>query len=196
MALSSFRWLGSPTLRTWLAASLCSGGLLLACGQLQGQDDPDDDIGDDDAAPDARRPDGGPGRTDGGRRPADAGPDADDEDPYTEPECPNPPDPIYDFTCDPVAQDCQGPDEACMGYVDYPSSNCDAERYGSYCVPAGTGTQGDPCGYEGECAAGYWCLITGAGTRCARTCDLSAIDPCEDGRICVSTDVSGVGACL
>ena len=168
---------------------------IAACGKLAGQGDDDDDLIGDDDLPN-KRPDGG--RADSGRpgkKPDASRPDADEENPYVEPECPNPPDPIYEFNCDPIAQDC-APDEACMGYVQYPSSRCDAEAYVTFCVPAGSGRQGDSCGGDGECAAGFWCLITGAGTTCAQTCDLAALDPCPDGRICVSTDLNGVGACL
>lgn len=181
----------------WISSVWAITAVLLAataCGRVYDVDTSDDDTAGDDDSPSGD--DDSPSSSSSGRpaRPRDAGADARND--YVEPDCGDVPEPITRYECDPFDPSSCGEGASCEGYVAYPSDRCDPETYITYCSIAGTGTQGDPCGGLDEgCAAGFWCLITGAGTTCARTCDLAAADPCDDGMICVSTDVSGVGAC-
>ncbi len=169
-------------------------GALVACGQIASP--PVD--GDGDEQPPIGRPGRDAGRSDGGRdggrgRPDPNTPDARND--YVDPECGDIPPPIEMYDCDPIAQIGCMEDESCSPFVDYPSDPCSSEVYGAMCIPAGTLTQGESCSSQMDCAAGYICLITGAGTTCGRACDLEDQDACSDGLICVSTDVTGIGAC-
>ena len=85
--------------------------------------------------------------------------------------------------------------EGCYPYVQYPSGKCDKEQYGTYCAPAGSGKQGDPCGGE-LCAANHVCVITGVGTQCVQLCPLVGADNCPSGLFCVPIDVEGYGGCF
>ncbi|MCK6590224.1 MAG: hypothetical protein HUU21_24590 [Polyangiaceae bacterium] len=126
----------------------------------------------------------------------DASKDAFDE--YVDPGCPDAPPPIEDFSCDPYNQgngDC-GPGEGCYIYVDYPDEPCGQEVYGAFCIPAGTGTQGDSCTGAQACAAGYCCVVTGSGTQCVKLCPLEGNDDCPPGLVCEPIDVEGFGGCL
>ncbi|MCC6524769.1 MAG: hypothetical protein IT373_19080 [Polyangiaceae bacterium] len=136
--------------------------------------------------------------------PADAPPDgpapADAPSDYVDPGCPDAGPPIQDFQCDAYHQgngDC-APGEACYIYVQYPdpSEPCGQEIYGSFCYPAGSGTQGSPCGGGQDCAAGYVCVITGSGTQCVQLCPLVGNDNCPPGYVCEVIDVEGFGGCL
>lgn len=166
-----------------------------ACGQLHVDAD-DDDTSDVDAS--RRRPRDAGEPTDGSkqdpRRPRDAGKDADDNE-FVDPECPDRPPPVVQYDCDPIRQIGCETGEQCAPIVDYPQDPCEAETYASLCVPAGTLTQDQTCQSQLDCAAGYICLITGAGTTCGRACDLNEPNGCSNGLICVETDVSGIGAC-
>lgn len=185
-----------PSSRHRRAAWLLSLGAfcLVACGQIAA---PPSEGDDDDDGPNGRgRRDGSAGtdsgRPDGGRRPDSGKPDARND--YVDPECGDIPPPLELYDCDPFAQTGCESGEACSPFVEYPSDPCSSETYGAFCVPAGTLTQGESCDSQLDCAAGYLCLITGAGTTCGRVCEINA-DTCTDGLICVSTDVSGIGAC-
>jgi hypothetical protein len=138
--------------------------------------------------------DGGGGTTQpAGGAPNDGGlPD------YDDPGCKDQPPPIEDFTCDPYDQlngDCS-PGEGCYIYVDYPSTPCGQEVYGSFCAAAGTGQQGAPCGGGQDCAPSHVCVITGSGTQCVELCPLSGQDGCPPGLVCEPIDVEGFGGCL
>jgi hypothetical protein len=127
---------------------------------------------------------------------ADAGQDALPD--VTDPPCENPPPPIQDFQCDPYHQnngDCLA-NEGCYIYVQYPEEKCGQEVYGSFCVPAGTGQQGDECFGGNECAAGLDCVVTGSGTQCVTLCPLEGDDHCPPGFVCEPIDVDGFGGCL
>jgi hypothetical protein len=167
--------------------------VLAACdGQIVPEDDPNNPGGGDSGLlPDGARIDAG---RDSGRLPPgrDAGKDAS---PHVDPVCPNPPPPIKDFECDVLAQTGCKPGEGCYPYVEYPGGYCEPERYGSACAPAGTGTQGTPCGDVTTCAPGFVCVITGAGTHCTKNCDLNKSGTCPEGLICQPLDVSGLGVC-
>ncbi len=117
---------------------------------------------------------------------------------YFDPGCPDAPLPVIDNQCDPLAPppgDCmQG--EACYPYVIYPSDPCEAEYYGSMCSEAGTSVQDEPCYGGAECAPGFTCVVSGAGTICVQMCDLHKLGSCPDGRVCEPIDVLGYGGCL
>lgn len=169
---------------------------LASCGgSVRSEADPDPgpnlDAGDD-ALDGATSSDGDVVVRDSGR--------ADAPNEYVEPDCPDaPPDPPY-VECDALAEPgfsgCAG-GEACYPFVIYPQTECGQETYGARCVPAGTGKQGSPCG-EGEngCAAGFVCVISGAGTQCVKLCDIDRIGSCESGLVCSPVDIPGYGGCL
>lgn len=139
----------------------------------------------------------------GGREPAptastgpDAGPDGFDA--WVDPPCENQPPPLEDYACDPYDQgngDCL-PGEACDIFVEYPTEPCGQEIYGSMCLPAGPGEQGDSCGSPLDCAAGFVCVVTGSGTQCVQYCSLTGDSGCPDGLVCEPIDVEGFGGCL
>lgn len=115
---------------------------------------------------------------------------------YVDPGCPDAAPPQPDLQCDPWAAvtGC-GPGEGCYPYVIYPGSVCEQETYGTYCIPAGTGQQGDPCGGE-ACAGGFVCVITGQGNQCVQMCQLQGDDGCPPGLFCLPVDVEGFGGCF
>jgi hypothetical protein len=84
---------------------------------------------------------------------------------------------------------------ACFPYVAYPSTDCEPERFGTRCEPAGEGTQGTPCEAT-PCAAGYLCIASGQGTVCAQLCELPGQSMCAPGLICGSVDIKGYGVCF
>jgi hypothetical protein len=117
---------------------------------------------------------------------------------YVDPGCPDAAAPVFDYACDPFAPppgDCLE-FEACYPYVEYPWDPCEAELYGSFCMPAGTQTQGEPCGSPLDCAAGFVCVVSGAGNQCVRICSLTDPSTCSNGQICEPLDVAGYGGCL
>jgi hypothetical protein len=118
--------------------------------------------------------------------------------PFEEPGCPpvemRPP----TIECDPLgAVSGCAVGESCFPFVDYPSGPCDVERFGTFCVLAGSGTQGESCARE-PCAADHLCVSTGRGTQCARLCSLQAGAPdvCAPGLLCLPIDIEGFGGCL
>lgn len=117
---------------------------------------------------------------------------------FEDPGCPNKPEPIYDYQCDPYNQfdgSCfQG--EGCYIYVQYPTEPCGQEIYGSVCLPAGPGSQGDPCGGPQDCGSGHACVVTGSGTQCVKLCPLQGMSTCPSGFVCEPIDVDGFGGCL
>lgn len=181
----------------WLLGGACVALVVLtalaACGQVAQNpidEDPDAASNGRDAGRDAgrRAPDGG--------GPVDPRPgDRDASNGYVDPECPTPPPPEEIYECDPFAQTGCAAEESCSAFVQYPSSSCDSEVYGAFCIPAGTLGQGEACDSQLDCAAGFMCLITGAGTTCGETCRVDGPNTCANGFVCVATDVAGVGAC-
>lgn len=172
------------------ASSLC----LLACGgSVEGDLDSTlpHDAGDSDPIADA-------GESDAPSAVPDAGDDKDAPD-YVDPSCPDVPiEPPY-LECDPLAPPPSGCSlgEACYPFVIYPQSECGQESYGARCIPEGTGKQGTACGNgENHCAAGFVCVISGAGTQCVKLCALDGIGVCEEGLVCEPIDVAGFGGCL
>jgi hypothetical protein len=55
--------------------------------------------------------------------------------------------------------------------------------------------QGETCSSALDCAGGFICVITGAGTSCAQYCDLGKTGGCPEGYVCEPLDVSGMGVC-
>jgi hypothetical protein len=120
------------------------------------------------------------------------------EPPFVDPGCPPASDLPSINECDPLAAASGCPQgESCFPYVDYPSGPCEVERYGTICLPAGPGTQGDSCANQ-ACAADHICVSTGRGTQCARLCGLELDAPrvCAPGLLCLPIDIEGFGGCL
>jgi hypothetical protein len=118
--------------------------------------------------------------------------------PFIDPGCPPASELPPIDECDPLAavSGCSE-GESCFPYVDYPSGPCEVERYGTTCLPAGPGTQGDSCASQ-ACAADHICVSTGRGTQCARLCGLASDAPrvCAPGLLCLPIDIEGFGGCL
>lgn len=139
-----------------------------------------------DGGPDAH-PDSGP----------DSGPDApwDVESDYYDPGCPDAAPPPVTEECDSFAKPTTCPGgEGCYPFVQYPSGPCQQELYGTVCRAVGIGHQGDPCG-GGDCAAGFVCVVTGAGDQCVQLCHLGGAKDCPSGLVCVPIDSNGYGGC-
>jgi hypothetical protein len=175
-----------PTALAWLASSGCGSDVTLRPGHEGG--------GGSSAAGD----EGGGGRAiaPSASSGQDAGPDGFDA--WVDPPCDDQPPPIEDFACDPYDQgngDCSVGD-ACDIFVEYPAEPCGQEVYGSVCVPAGPGQQGDPCAGPLDCGAGFVCVVTGFGTQCVQYCSLTGESGCPAGMVCEPIDVEGFGGCL
>ena len=158
-----------------------------ACGgSLEGGDDVS-------LVVDAGGDDGGV-RRDGGRhpRPDDGG---DDDADYVDPSCGDASVAPPTNECDARTQTGCALGEGCYPFVSYPSGPCEQEQYGTACAPAGSGRQGDTCGGIEECAPGYVCVITGAGTACTKLCDLGQPGSCPEGEVCEPIDVAGYATC-
>ncbi|HKY40455.1 MAG TPA: hypothetical protein VJN18_31190 [Polyangiaceae bacterium] len=87
----------------------------------------------------------------------------------------------------------------CYPFVEHPDGRgCDAQVYGTICLPGGVGTQGVVCGDDtGDiCAPGFVCVVGQlAGKRCAALCDPVGENTCTGGLICGDLDVAGFGVC-
>jgi hypothetical protein len=107
--------------------------------------------------------------------------------------------PPPELACDPFAAGDCGPGQGCYPFVDHPEgSGCDQQRYGTVCLPAGSGTQGQLCGETASdwCAPGFVCVVgQRAGKRCAALCELGTANKCSGGLICGDLDVAGFGVC-
>jgi|HubBroStandDraft_6_1064221.scaffolds.fasta_scaffold381149_2 hypothetical protein len=117
---------------------------------------------------------------------------------YTDPGCPDAGPKTTMFTCDAYHQDdgeC-APGQGCYVFVEYPTTPCSGEIYGSECGLAGPGMEGDPCGSSTDCAAGFTCVVSGQGDQCVQLCDPSGNDDCPSGDVCQPIDVLGFGGCL
>lgn len=140
-----------------------------------------------DAGPDVHHHDAG----------VDATPDApwDVESEYVDPGCPDAAPPPVTEECDLFAKPTTCPGgEGCYPFVQYPSGPCQQEQYGTVCRAVGSGHQGDPCG-GGDCAAGFVCVVTGAGNQCVQLCHLGSSKDCPSGLVCVPIDSDGYGGC-
>src|SRR5690606_37346876 len=87
----------------------------------------------------------------------------------------------------------------CYPYLDYPfGEGCGHARFGTRCIPASTGEQGELCGSDlGYCAPGYMCVVGAvSGRRCGKICEPVADHGCPSGLICGETDIAGFGVCF
>jgi hypothetical protein len=116
---------------------------------------------------------------------------------FVDPGCPDAPAPPPEYECDPLAPPPGGckSGQACFPYVVYPTEPCEHETYHAECFPAGSGKSGDPCS-TAACAAGFACVVSGAGNICVKMCSPGKAGACPDGLVCEPTDVPGVGGCL
>lgn len=100
--------------------------------------------------------------------------------------------------CDAFSASSCGAGLGCYPFVTHPGgSGCGAQQYGTACLPAGSGKQGDRCGDDtGDiCASGYVCVVgQRAGKRCAALCRPGS-EQCPGGLICSDLDVEGFGVC-
>lgn len=107
--------------------------------------------------------------------------------------------PPPELECDPFGASSCGSDSGCYPFVAHPEgSGCDQQRYGTICLPAGHGTQGQLCGEDASdwCAPGFVCVVgQRAGKRCAALCELGSPNKCSGGLICGDLDVAGFGVC-
>ncbi|MBP9111839.1 MAG: hypothetical protein KBF88_03480 [Polyangiaceae bacterium] len=175
----------------------------VACGGGIEGEDPDAETTDvglpdnnvvtvDGSRPDAVGKDTGPI----GPRPDGSTPDASkDGGPFVDKPCPDAATPPPQFDCNVQNQTGCNLGEGCYPYVDYPEDRCGKEIYGSLCAPAGKTPTGQVCGSVLECAPGNVCVITGAGTKCAKSCDITKAGQCPEGQVCDPVDVAGVGVC-
>lgn len=86
--------------------------------------------------------------------------------------------------------------QACFPAIRANLDPCQPEKYYYVCSYAGTGTQWQNCNSANDCAQGFVCVVTNAGTKCQRMCstdDSSA--SCPPGLFCDPIDVAGVGSC-
>jgi hypothetical protein len=95
--------------------------------------------------------------------------------------------------CSALGQDCPTPDGNCTWY---PTSDSTAEFV---CLPAGTGTSGDPCDFLVDCAEGFSCIPLTTGQVCLGLCDRR--NPrCPGGLECAEVPFfpagSNAGVCL
>jgi len=101
--------------------------------------------------------------------------------------------------CDAYSSNACGAGAGCYPFVEHPDGRgCDAQVYGTICLPAGFGTQGMLCGDDtGDiCAPGFVCVVGQlAGKRCAALCDPVGENSCSGGLICGDLDVAGFGVC-
>lgn len=104
---------------------------------------------------------------------------------------------VRDFSCDPLDPRSCGEELGCYAAA-FPSEGpCGEETFRSYCLGPGPGGQGDRCREPTDCAPGYTCVVTGAGTQCAQVCDPSGGAPgCPRGWLCRGTDIPGYGVCF
>ena len=120
------------------------------------------------------------------------------------------PDPVYtacppeelpppSLECNPYGSNDCGPGSGCYPFVEHPEGKgCDAQIYGTVCLAAGVGSQGQRCGDETVdwCAPGFVCVVgQRAGKRCAALCEPGVENQCTGGLICGDLDVSGFGVC-
>ncbi len=85
--------------------------------------------------------------------------------------------------------------QACYPTTRATADPCQPEQYYYMCSRAGNGAQGDDCTSSNDCAQGFVCVVTNAGTMCQQMCALSGTTSCSPGMRCYPIDVVGVGTC-
>jgi hypothetical protein len=184
--------------RIWALAFLCSGFALLHCGGtvvtlpadgVGGSPGHAGQVGRAGSSSSAGAGHGGTSSV-----PRDA---AFDE--YADPGCPDAGPPAQVNECDAFALAPTCPvGEACYPFVDHPfGAGCGAQSFGTVCMFAGTGHQGDVCGDgAADCAGGFVCVVgSQPGKRCVQLCKMSDLHSCPPGMICGELDVEGYGVC-
>jgi hypothetical protein len=120
-------------------------------------------------------------------------------DEYTDPGCPDAGPPSQMDECDPFSTTATcGAGEGCYPFVDHPfGEGCGAQSFGTVCMAAGLGRQGETCGDgTSDCAAGFVCVIgSEPGKHCVQLCLMSDPTSCPRGFICGDLDVEGYGVC-
>ena len=118
-------------------------------------------------------------------------------DSFVDPGCPDASHPPPVFSCDPYevpSRTCPK-GEGCFPFVQPSTDPCVPEQYAAECFPVGPGHQGAPCSGTG-CAAGFVCVVSGAGNQCGAICHVGTPGACADGFVCSPVDVPGIGVCL
>ncbi len=120
-------------------------------------------------------------------------------DEYADPGCPEAGPPTEVTECDPFSANpgC-GTGEGCFPFVDHPyGEGCGAQTFGTQCLKAGDGRQGDFCGdSSGRCASGFVCVVgSQPGKHCVQLCRMGMQNACPAGMICGELDVEGYGVC-
>src|SRR5450432_1517106 len=129
-----------------------------------------------------------------GGLPRDAGFDE-----FVDPGCPDAAPPPGVMECGPFSANptcLQG--EGCYPYVDHPfGDGCGAQSFGTQCLTAGNGRQGDTCGSGStRCASGFVCVVgSEPGKHCVQLCRMGVQSSCPAGLICGELDVEGYGVC-
>jgi hypothetical protein len=120
-------------------------------------------------------------------------------DEYVDPGCPDAAPPPEVMECDPFSADptcLKG--EGCYPFVDHPfGAGCGTQSFGTQCLRAGVGRQGDDCtdGSSG-CASGFVCVVgSEPGKHCVQLCKMGVQNSCPAGLICGELDVEGYGVC-
>jgi hypothetical protein len=120
-------------------------------------------------------------------------------DEYADPGCPDAGPPTQVNECDPFSATPTCPfGEGCFPFVEHPfGQGCGAQSFGTACLLAGSGHQGDACGDgTSECASGFVCVVgSQPGKHCVKLCRMSDPSSCPRGMICGELDVEGYGVC-
>ncbi|MEP7051587.1 MAG: hypothetical protein ABJB12_14595 [Pseudomonadota bacterium] len=120
-------------------------------------------------------------------------------DEYADPGCPEAGPSTEVTECDPFSTNPGCPaGEGCFPFVDHPfGEGCGAQTFGTQCLQAGDGRQGDFCGDgTGRCASGFVCVVgSQPGKHCVQLCHLGMQNVCPAGMICGELDVEGYGVC-
>jgi hypothetical protein len=184
-----------PFKRVFLSGAFVTCVILAGCSGkiITEEDDSEDSSGGSGGSP----PAGGTAGT-GGEWTVPGGNQSTGGEPYVDPECPDEEPPEPSVECDPLDpfKDCpEG--YGCYPYLEYPfGEGCGHAMFGSVCIPAGEGEQGDFCD-DSYCAPGYMCVVGATGgKRCGQICEPIRDYMCEPGLICGETDIQGYGVCF
>ena len=120
-------------------------------------------------------------------------------DEYVDPGCPEAGPATTINECDPFSSAPSCPlGEGCYPFVDHPDGEgCGSQTFGTECLRAGDGRQGDVCGDgAARCASGYVCVVgSEPGKHCVQLCRMGIANACPAGLICGELDVEGYGVC-
>jgi hypothetical protein len=119
-------------------------------------------------------------------------------DEYVDPGCPDAGPATEVRECDPFSAMPNCPvGDGCYPFVDQPLANCSVQTFGTQCLTAGPGRQGDNCGgSSNRCASGFVCVVgSEPGKHCVKLCMMGVQSSCPAGLICGELDVEGFGVC-